>query len=155
MGTWNKTYDPVTNSKICCICKLRKPALDFYRRTTRFSKDGLASSCKNCHRDYMRVRIRSGTRDKISHAATQAAWRARNLERERAHAAVKMALKKGVLIKPKYCAECRAVDVPIEAHHEDYAKPLDIVWLCEVCHGFRHRNGRRGRKSGEHAQIGN
>jgi hypothetical protein len=25
------------------------------------------------------------------------------------------------------------------AHHEDYDKPLEVVWLCQPCHKQRHK----------------
>lgn len=34
------------------------------------------------------------------------------------------------------CAVCSSPDV--EAHHEDYDKPLDVVWLCKRHHEARH-----------------
>ena len=39
------------------------------------------------------------------------------------------------------CVECGAEKTA--AHHEDYSKPFDIVWLCTLCHGKRHRKIRQ------------
>lgn len=27
---------------------------------------------------------------------------------------------------------------PVEMHHEDYDKPLEVTWLCRECHLGRH-----------------
>jgi hypothetical protein len=35
------------------------------------------------------------------------------------------------------CEECS--NPVTQAHHEDYSKPLDVVWLCVDCHMNRHR----------------
>lgn len=38
------------------------------------------------------------------------------------------------------CTRCGAGDA--EAHHEDYSKPLEVVWLCRPCHRIRDRELR-------------
>lgn len=50
------------------------------------------------------------------------------------------AVRKG-LIKRAECCEVCDKRGPVDAHHMDYAKPLDVVWLCEACHGESHRKG--------------
>lgn len=35
------------------------------------------------------------------------------------------------------CAICG--EIKVEAHHKDYSKPLEIVWLCRKCHHQWHR----------------
>lgn len=35
------------------------------------------------------------------------------------------------------CSVCGATRG--EAHHDDYSKPLDVVWLCRTHHWARHR----------------
>lgn len=70
---------------------------------------------------------------------------------ERAHAnrAVKAALKAGTLRRPSRCSKCgKREGAPhrIHAHHEDYSKPLDVVWLCHGCHVTRHRELREARR---------
>jgi hypothetical protein len=39
-------------------------------------------------------------------------------------------------IPPEACFICMATGV--EMHHEDYGKPLDVVWLCRPCHVSYH-----------------
>lgn len=45
-------------------------------------------------------------------------------------------IKKGELKKGK-CKLCKSIKV--EVHHEDYTKPLKVIWLCRKCHSFIHR----------------
>lgn len=40
-------------------------------------------------------------------------------------------------IKRNPCARCGEKEA--QAHHEDYSRPLDVVWLCTYHHGERHR----------------
>lgn len=49
---------------------------------------------------------------------------------------VQMALKRGDLTK-KPCERCGAEKV--EGHHEDYSKPLEVMWLCPKHHRERHK----------------
>lgn len=56
------------------------------------------------------------------------------------------AVRYGRLLKPNACSNCGKKCVP-EAHHRDYSKPLEVIWLCRQCHfDFHGRNWatRRG-----------
>lgn len=66
------------------------------------------------------------------------AWREANPDRNMAHRAVFVAVRAGRLIKPENCSECGRAG-RIHGHHEDYSRPLDVVWLCGRCHGKRHK----------------
>lgn len=65
----------------------------------------------------------------------QQAWRKRNPKSYLAHLLVRNALRIGVLEKQP-CAVCGALKV--DAHHEDYDKPYDVVWLCRKHHRSLH-----------------
>lgn len=54
-----------------------------------------------------------------------------------AHNAVADAIRKGVLVRARFCSEC-GNDHRIEGHHDDYALPLVVRWLCKGCHVRHH-----------------
>lgn len=56
-----------------------------------------------------------------------------------AHDVVYQAKKKGLLV-PQPCERCGARNV--HAHHEDYDKPLEVLWLCPSHHRVRHSEMR-------------
>jgi hypothetical protein len=58
----------------------------------------------------------------------------------RANAAVQRAIQKGILERRAACENCGAAD-NIQAHHENYDKPLEVEWLCVPCHKKRHAGG--------------
>ncbi len=62
----------------------------------------------------------------------------RNLNRQKksAHRQIYAALKRGQIVRLP-CAQCGST-VNIQAHHTDYSKPLDVIWLCPRCHRVHH-----------------
>ena len=62
-------------------------------------------------------------------------------DKVRAHNLVSQAKRKGLLIKPTECSDCGSSNM-IEGHHEDYALPLDVIWLCRKCHKGFHAKAR-------------
>lgn len=69
---------------------------------------------------------------------TSERYRAGNPEKRRAHYAVNSAIRAGKLVPARTCEKCDTAS-KLEAHHEDYSRPLDVMWLCRICHNARHR----------------
>lgn len=59
------------------------------------------------------------------------------LNKRTARQKLQHAVAVGWLTRPEGCGECGGT--PVDAHHPDYSKPLDVAWLCPPCHGKRHR----------------
>lgn len=54
------------------------------------------------------------------------------------------AVRKGELVRPDRCESCHA-EKKLEAHHDDYSRPLDVRWLCRLCHKGWHRHNGPGK----------
>lgn len=58
--------------------------------------------------------------------------------KSKAHHTLNLAVRRGVLVRPSQCAYC-GEQKPVVGHHDDYTKPLNVIWLCRKCHLQRHR----------------
>lgn len=69
---------------------------------------------------------------------------ARHPEKVRARRLLQAAVRKGELTRPERCEDCGEVK-PVQGAHRDYSKPLEVRWLCILCHG-RYDRGKRERR---------
>lgn len=65
----------------------------------------------------------------------QAKWKMKNPKAIWAHAALRSAIRKG-LITRKNCEVCG--DPATDGHHEDYDRPMLVRWLCRKHHREQH-----------------
>lgn len=137
----------------CNICQLDKPETEFYPRKAERQGEYL-SACKVCRsqkkktekysdietsrekgKEIMR-KFRHNNPEKCKE--THKKWRQKNKEKYNVKDFVRRAIKSGKLHKPKLCEFCFQPK-PLQGHHEDYSKPLDVKWLCAGCHKSWHR----------------
>ena len=78
-------------------------------------------------------------RKKVNKRASE--WDRKNPEKRRAHDRAMYAVETGKLIRPDICSSCHKECKP-HAHHEDYSKPLDVIWLCSRCHFLLHHKSK-------------
>jgi hypothetical protein len=135
--------------KACKSCSVIKGSEEFYPHPT--TRDRLSGICKDCRRDQVKARRKMNPavqaydreRAKLPHnrarrRAVMIKWRADHPEAYKAQTAVGNAIRDGKLTKGEKCEVegCERTDV--HAHHEDYAKPLEVNWLCPLHHHRHH-----------------
>lgn len=54
-----------------------------------------------------------------------------------ARAAVSHEVRMGRMVAPDTCSKC-GCEAKLDGHHEDYDRPLDVIWLCRPCHVSHH-----------------
>lgn len=143
-------------TKNCKQCKKHLPISNFYATDT---------SCKPCRRkkvnEYRQKnieRIKAYDRDrgnlphrvagrkeyaktedgKKAFKRARQKWLSQNPIKRATHLILEYAVRSGRLDKPKCCSDCGAKG-RIHGHHEDYTKPLDVIWLCAMCHAAIHK----------------
>jgi len=135
-------------SKECFKCKTIMPLSEFYKHSAM--GDGHLNKCKECtkndatahrNKNIEKIRLYDRTRGKELHrikANTEIskAWREEDRRRTAAHSSVARAIRNGSLFRLP-CVRCK--EEKSVAHHEDYDKPLEVMWLCQPCHKQRHK----------------
>jgi hypothetical protein len=152
---------------ICKTCLIDLPIESFQKRT---DANCYRKSCKDCiykkqkalfaenpgllpmrqRRSYLKNRDK-----RIAHAKAYSltekgrevskkagvTWRAKNPVKAKAHRIFHLAVKHGKIKIPTQCSTCPSEHL-IEAHHDDYSKPLDVVFLCRRCHLTWHMESK-------------
>lgn len=120
----------------CCQTK----SFDAFHRASRRS-DGHAGICKICQikatRDYQARNISIVRKKRREYSK---AYRQQKPQRIAAANAVNRAIFCGNLMR-RPCEVCGSS--PVEAHHDDYSKLLEVLWLCKSCHKQMHIDQRR------------
>lgn len=137
----------------CKTCGTEKPLAEFPTYQSGLGTKGRRHKCRvcwnarwtptvvACNRRHYHENI-NGYREK--HLARVERRRVDSPEKIAAALAVKEALRTGALVA-KPCEVCGIE--PADAHHDDYSKPLDVLWLCRSHHGQRHGLIDRGTRA--------
>lgn len=117
-------------TKICSKCKQEKPLSDFHRHNRRGETH--YSQCKQCKAEY-----KHRNKDKL--LIRQKERRASDITlpiKQRSWNKIFYAVHVGKIEKPDNCSVCGKLigKGKIQAHHQDYAKPFDVIWCCQDCH---------------------
>ena len=126
---------PSPSTKTCSSCYETKPTDQFYRSAVNV--DGYYGICKDCQKE----KATNNRKNKNLLSYEQVAqhkkfWLPDNRLKRKAHQAVGYAIASKKMIRQP-CEKC-GTNENVVAHHEDYTKPLDVVWLCKKHHRERH-----------------
>jgi hypothetical protein len=152
--------------KVCRQCKVEKELDKFYKHSKM--ADGHLNKCIVCVKENVKNyrllnlekvklevkkrakdpnRVASKKKYEQSEKGKLAKKRAMDSYKERypmkraSHIMVGSALLTGKIVKPNCCSECNS-SKKIEAHHDDYTKPMELRWLCEKCHKEWHKHNK-------------
>lgn len=146
--------------KLCRWCLLTKPTSEFYKH--KGTADGLLAKCKDCqkantkaarerspdhYREYDKKRANLPHRvqaraeyvktesGKEAHNRATKQWNISHPNRRAASHIFNNALRDGK-VRRHPCFVCGA---KAHAHHPDYDRPLDVMWLCPKHHKKTHQ----------------
>lgn len=133
-------------TKRCYVCHLFLDVSMFHKHSRM---------CIKCRSEYDRARPNRTNPRSVSRNNTDAArarkrrWSEKNRDpyKNAARLVVRRAIVSGVISRPQKCSNCgeekkrRDGVTAIQAHHhKGYDNPLEVVWLCSLCHTHEHRS---------------
>ena len=145
--------------KVCRWCEQTKPISDFYKHPKM--EDGHLGKCKECqkantknarerrpeyYRDYDKNRANLPHRvqaraeysktpaGKEKHRSANETWMMKHQNRRAASHILNNAVRDGKV--PRH--PCFICGKKAHAHHPDYDRPLDVIWLCPKHHKEAH-----------------
>lgn len=114
----------------CYYCKEEKEHL-----TPLDKKRPNAFVCRQCNSSRTR---KYATSKKGKESLNKASAKAYLKYKEKwiTRAKTRYAIKIGVIKKPTKCEVCekKCTGHALQAHHEDYTKPMEVIFLCYSCH---------------------
>ncbi len=137
--------------KKCFKCGECKPLSAFYKH--KQMADGHLNKCKDCARvdvkknrdsksEYYRAYDRErGNRQKKCYVRE---WREKNPIKHLAQEMVASKIRSGEMRRSLACEECGSSERTTHGHHDDYAAPLVVRWLCPSCHRKWHIENGEG-----------
>lgn len=118
--------------RVCSECGVSKEDSMFYA-----SKGRIERRCKSCRMSYfLSPERRERKRELDSNYRRKIRGTPTYRRKASAHDKVAYAIRVGK-IRREPCRECGRVDS--KGHHPDYAKPLEVIWLCPVHHAAAHQ----------------
>lgn len=116
--------------RICTSCGVEKP----YEKFASNGRKGRRRICSSCFRK--RKPKNDAYRARINRIALKKIKRPDVKLKRAAQAALNHEVRHGRITKQP-CEVCGALKV--DAHHDDYSKPLNVRWLCRPHHHEVHR----------------
>lgn len=93
--------------------------------------------CRDCNTRKLRIYRKTNKGKERTYEAIKRSEK-RYPERGSAWNKLKYALLNKKIKKSKECQKCFRKE-KLYGHHPDYAKPLEVVWMCRGCHADEHR----------------
>ena len=94
------------------------------------------------------LRRRTEMRSQKKYGKENVFYRGKTKASDKSQNILEQAIKKGVVERKTHCEACgdsgsfKDGRTKVQAHHTDYNKPLDVLWLCQKCHHEWHKNNR-------------
>ena len=146
--TW---YKPLNQKEVEMAGKLKKLTIEQAEECVRMYERGLACGpiaeyfhvSRNAMHDLLKRRTKM--RFNLRFGKTNNSYRDGQRADDIAQNLVETAISQGVMQRKTHCENCGSTGTfkdgrtSIQAHHDDYNKPLEVRWLCQKCHHKWHK----------------